>query len=786
MKVLCWLLLLLGTFGCGLAHRSCDIETDSATAAIGHPFFLTFNYDGPKEIVDYSFSKDGVTFDGDNTRLFPDMSRIYFTEVTEMDAGTYTLVVFSSKIFYNETVRLCVESPPESSDQSYGKISQSVKAAISKMISTETLLRKKRDVLIKSDDFETFIATANTSSIIRQRIHPLGEVAAAHSTARTKMENVLGKAQSSNTDGQLTEAEGNLMLEYAQCPARVVDCSKIATALVYRTIDGVCNNYHTGYQLRGASNTAFKRLLGTAYDDDISLPVGFSQQASGNPFTGPWPSARMVSRVIDTDQPIFSTQMTHLAMTWGQFVDHDLDLFGEFATSACEESCEFDQTFPFCYPIKVEPSDPVFGVNGPNKGKCLPLTRSVGTCVNPFQKARQQINQITHYLDGSNVYGSTKEVADSLRVFSGGLLKWSGSDPLKGDLPFDPHDPVPHFVAGDVRPAENTALAIMHTIWLRQHNRLVTELAKVNSCWDDEKLYQEGRKIVGAMMQVITYKEFLPLLFGSFGFKKFIGSYLGYRPSADASIPNSFATAAYRFGHSLVRPQFARLDNNNKPLSIGPLNLRDSFFSPTQYFLSGKTDPILRGLMQDTSREVDKFVTSVLTTQLFVLPNSNIGQDLIARNIQRSREHGTPSYRKFQQACYKKFGVPSPFQNSTTEQKLKAIYGNYGFLTGIDLFVGGLAEKRMPGAELGPTFACIIGKTFADLRNGDRFYWENPGVFTSAQRSCLGQVSLAKTICDNSDGITSIIPRALQLGQSQQSCSSLPSLNLAYWKTKCN
>ena len=667
-----------------------------------------------------------------------------------------------------------------------------MKAAISEMISTEKSLRKKRDAFIKTDDLETFIATANASSIIRKKVHPLGEAAAAHSTARTKLENVLSKAQSlmgSNTNGEPTEAEGNLMLEYAQCPARVVDCSKIATVSVYRTIDGVCNNYcDTGHQLQGASNTAFKRLLGTAYDDGISLPVGFSQQANphGNPFTGPWPSARMVSRVIDTDQPISSTQMTHLAMTWGQFVDHDLDLFGEFETSECEESCEFDQTFPFCYPIKVEPTDPVFGVHEPNKGKCLPLTRSVGTCVNPFQKARQQINQITHYLDGSNVYGSTKEVADSLRYFSGGLLKWSGNSSLKGDLPFDPDDPVLHFVAGDVRPAENTALAIMHTIWLRQHNRLVTELAKVNPCWDDEKLYQEGRKIVGAMMQVIVYKEFLPLLFGSFGFKKFIGSYPGYRSSTDASIPNSFATAAYRFGHSLIKPQFTRLDRNNKPLSIGPLNLRDSFFSPLQYFLSGKTDPILRGLMQDKSREVDEFVTSVLTTQLFVRPNSNIGQDLIARNIQRSREHGTPSYRRFQQACYRVYGVSSAFQNPTTVQKLKALYGSSGFQSGIDLFVGGLAEKRMPGAELGPTFACIIGKTFADLRNGDRFYWENIGVFTSAQRSCLGYVSLAKVICDNSDDITSIIPKALQLGQSQRSCSSLPSLNLAYWKEPCD
>ena len=374
------------------------------------------------------------------------------------------------------------------------------------MISTENLLRKKRDALIKTDDFDTFIATANTSSVIRKKVHPLGEVAAVHSTARTKIEKVLGRTQSlidSSTDGQLTEAEGSLMLEYAQCPARVVNCFKIANVLIYRTIDGVCNNYVTGYQLRGASNTAFRRLLGATYEDGISLPVGFSQQLRGNAFTGPWPSARMVSRVIDTDQPIFSTKMTHLAMTWGQFVDHDLDLFGEFETSGCEESCEFDQTFPFCYPIKVEPNDPVFGVNGPNKGRCLPLTRSVGTCVNPFQKARQQINQITHYLDASNVYGSTKEVADSLRVFSGGLLKSSGSDPIKGDLPFDPHSPELRFIAGDVRPAENTALAIMHTILLRQHNLLVTELVKLNPCWDDEKLYQEARSL--GLIQVTNH-----------------------------------------------------------------------------------------------------------------------------------------------------------------------------------------------------------------------------------------------------------------------------------------
>ena len=99
MMLLYWI-LLLGVAGCGVVHSSC-IGKDSVTAALGHPYFLTFNYDGPKEIVDYLFSKDGVTWDGDNTRIFPDMDRIYFTEVTKLDAGTYTLVVLGSKILYN-------------------------------------------------------------------------------------------------------------------------------------------------------------------------------------------------------------------------------------------------------------------------------------------------------------------------------------------------------------------------------------------------------------------------------------------------------------------------------------------------------------------------------------------------------------------------------------------------------------------------------------------------------------------------------------------------------------
>ena len=133
---------------------------------------------------------------------------------------------------------------------------------------------------------------------------------------------------------------------------------------------------------------------------------------------------------------------------------------------------------------------------------------------------RQQINEITSYLDASMVYGSDAGRATTLRTPSGGQLKTSAGNlmPLNTfGLPNGtggPFDPAQFYVAGDVRVNEQVGLTAVHTLFLREHNRLADQIAAANPGWGDEQIYQRARKLVGAEVQVITYKEFLPASVG--------------------------------------------------------------------------------------------------------------------------------------------------------------------------------------------------------------------------------------------------------------------------------
>lgn len=187
---------------------------------------------------------------------------------------------------------------------------------------------------------------------------------------------------------------------------------------------------------------------------------------------------------------------------------------------------------------------------------------------------------------------------------------------------------------------------MIHTIFLREHNRIVEGLRIMNPHWDDDKLFEHARRIVIAENQHLTYNEFLPRLLSwnavnLYGLKLLPqGYYKDYTPTCNPSILNEFATAAFRIGHSLLRPHIPRLSPNYQIVDP-PILLRDGFFKPDMFQLPGMTDEIARGMLSTPMETMDQFITGEVTNHLF--ENKKIpfsGVDLIALNIQRGEYDG--------------------------------------------------------------------------------------------------------------------------------------------------
>ena len=473
----------------------------------------------------------------------------------------------------------------------------------------------------------------------------------------------------------------------------------------YRSVDGTCNNLQN--PLWGAATTAFRRILPPYYEDGISAIRGYLQNYAEavlptGPFVPPVPSPRIVSTNIVRDLSLDETNVSHMVMQFGQFLDHDIT-----RSSGLQGTCSNCQDKYTCLPIRVPTSDEQFGTDTQNGGQCLSFVRSVPACTgssSPVELGgRQQIKDITSFIDGSMIYGSDATLAGRLRELRGGRLKVGQSIPpgAKPNLPLDPSGCPGCFLAGDTRVNEQIGLTTPHTIFMREHNRIANALASMNPNWNDEKLYQEARKIVGAEIQRITFYEFLPAVMGQQNFNSLIGQYFGYNALINPSLPTEFSTAAYRFGHSLVRPSFNLLGRDYTPVSQnnGSISLGSSFVNPSMYTVASGTDQILRGLLTTNSRRSDEYLSNTLTNELFKKSPSGSGwnqspgspgSDLASLNIQRGRDHGLPPYSVVRNYCKRMTGTKATFRNDVT--LIRALM-TYGSLDTADLWPMGLAEK---------------------------------------------------------------------------------------------
>ncbi|CAH1390605.1 unnamed protein product [Nezara viridula] len=367
-------------------------------------------------------------------------------------------------------------------------------------------------------------------------------------------------------------------------------------------------------------------------------------------------------------------------------------------------------------PIPIPSGDPFYPRRNVSTGErvCLPFMRSL-----PGQHRlgpREQINQNTAYLDGSQIYGEHACLARELRGFGGKMNATRHPTQGKDLLPISPSHPeckAPSgycFIGGDGRASEQPGLTAMHTIYLREHNRLVDGLRGVNPHWGDEKLFQTARKITVASYQHVLYNEFLPRILGwnainLYGLKLNSQAYYkGYSSTCNPTIVTEFATAAYRIGHSLLRPHIPRMGTSYNPVEPAIL-LRDHFFNPDIIYQPHIIDDIMRGLASTPMESLDQFITGEITNHLFEdrrIPHS--GMDLPALNVQRARDHGIPPYNEYRSLCNLKRAVTwDDLSREIPAEVIARLRLIYPTVNDVDLFPGGLSERPLQGGLVGPT-----------------------------------------------------------------------------------
>lgn len=290
--------------------------------------------------------------------------------------------------------------------------------------------------------------------------------------------------------------------------------------------------------------------------------------------------------------------------------------------------------------------------------------------------------------------------------------------------------------------------------------------------WDGERLFQAARFATEMQYQHLVFEEFArqvqplidPFVFNS-------------TTDINPGIFAEFAHTVYRFGHSMLTENISMVNPNTGAQS--EIGLIEAFLNPGAMNALGTADEaaaaIVAGMTRVRGNEIDEFVTGALRNNLLGLP-----LDLPAINIARGRDAGVPSLNDARAQLYAASGSTflEPYKNwvdfaANLKNPLSVVnfiaaYGTHASITGattsaakqaaawdlvfgaanetlsgraariawlngpaattgvnaIDLWIGGLAEKKMPfGGMLGSTFNAVFEAQLENLQDGDRFYY---------------------------------------------------------------
>lgn len=358
------------------------------------------------------------------------------------------------------------------------------------------------------------------------------------------------------------------------------------------------------------------------------------------------------------------------------------------------------------------------------------------------------INEVTHWWDGSQIYGSDQETVDRLRSHVDGKLKVNpdGTLPL-GSKGIEDTGFVRNWWVG---------MTLLHTLFTREHNAICDHLKKHYPDWDDTKLFNVARLINAAVMAKIHSVEWTPAILPNKGL--------------DAALnANWYGMLTNLFHKGKTRRTVAGVNVRNPELGgvVGnPINKHNVPFALTQEFvevyrlhtllpeklhiqkLNGGDEKTEIPFAQTRQAGAAKLTKKVALSDLFYsFGNQHPGQlvlnnypkfmqelsipfnpvyDMGAVDILRARERGVPRYNEFR----RQMGLKpiSAFEDLTNDrdqlEKLKAVYGsNPEAVEALDLLVGTLAEGYRPtGFGFGETLFQIFILNATRRLQADRFY----------------------------------------------------------------
>lgn len=478
-----------------------------------------------------------------------------------------------------------------------------------------------------------------------------------------------------------------------------------------RTIDGTCNDLNNT-----AAGSRFYRF-------GRNVPLKYAHSNPGNLFK---PDPRILARKLLKRKNFLEVPWLNLfAVAWVQFMVHD---WFDHGTPVKENRIK----------LPLQKDDPLRKKMGGYMKVDRTKPDTCRTKDDSLPPAYQ--NDVTHWWDGSQLYGSDKETHARVRSFAHGKLK-VGDDGL---LPVDSKSNI------DITGFSKNwwiGLSILHNLFTREHNLICDMLAKKHPDWTDEQLFQTARLINTAqIVQIHTLEWTGAILNTEFLHESQIGQWFGTlspkvmkilkdmnvtigssslpshrgNPPDYRGVPFSLTeefVSVYRM-HSLLPDTIAVRQMDSGQPNGNKYNLPEySFGKARRVFDDNELDDVLFtfGVEKSGQLVLHNFPTSLMELRI---PRHQAGGrklvDLATIDILRDRERGVPRYNQFRRLL--NLTTPDTFEKLTndtvTAAELREAYN--GNIEDVDLLIGSLAEARPPGFGFGDTpfhlFLCMANR----------------------------------------------------------------------------